>query len=118
MGEEVKKPAGEVRLSKEVIAQYAGAEAAACFGVVGLGAYSVKDGIVKVLKREKQTHGISVENKTGKISLELHIVVAYGVSIQAVADSLISNVSYQVESFTGMEVEKISIFVEGVRVVD
>ena len=118
MGEEIKKPSGEVRISREVIAQYAGAEATACFGVVGLGAVSVKDGIVKVLKREKQTHGISVEIKNGKISLELHIIVAYGVSIQAVADNLISNVKYKMEAFTGMEIEKINIFVEGVRVID
>ena len=118
MGEEKKTPGGDVRISREVIAQYAGAEARACYGVIGMGAVSMKDGIVKVLKREKQTKGISVEVKNGKITIDFHIIVAYGVSIQAVADNLIENVTYQLENFTGMEVERINIFVEGVRVVD
>ena len=46
------------------------------------------------------------------------MIVAYGVSISTVADNLIENVKYKVEEFTGMEVEKINIYVEGVRVID
>ena len=34
------------------------------------------------------------------------------------ADNLISNVKYKVEEFTGMTVDKINIYVEGVRVID
>ncbi len=37
---------------------------------------------------------------------------------RSVADNLIANVKYKVEAFTGMDVDKISIFVEGVRVID
>ena len=58
---------------------------------------------------------ISEENH---ISLNFHIIVAYGVSISAVTENLISNVKYKVEEFTGIEIEKINIFVEGVRVID
>jgi len=46
------------------------------------------------------------------------VIVSYGVSISAVSDNLIESVKYRVEEFTGMEVEKITIFVEGVRVID
>ena len=56
--------------------------------------------------------------KDEALIINLHIIVAYGVSISAVADNLISNVRYKVEEFTGIEVEKINIFVEGVRVID
>ena len=35
-----------------------------------------------------------------------------------IADNLMNNVKYKVEEFTGMKVEKINIFVEGVRVID
>ena len=51
-------------------------------------------------------------------SIDFHIIVAYGVSIQVVAGNLAENVAYRVEAFTGMEVEKITIYVEGVRVID
>ena len=56
--------------------------------------------------------------KENKISIDFHVIVSYGVSISAVSDNLIESVKYRVEEFTGMEVEKINIFVEGVRVID
>ena len=52
------------------------------------------------------------------IIIDFHVIVSYGVSISTVADNLIENVKYKVEEFTGMTVEKINIFVEGVRVID
>ena len=78
----------------------------------------MKDGLVKLLKRESITKGINVRIEENRISLDFHVIVAYGVSICAVADNLIANVKYKVEAFTGMDVDKISIFVEGVRVID
>ena len=64
------------------------------------------------------THGINVSISENKISLDFHVIVSYGVSISAVTDNLINNVKYKVEEFTGMEIEKINILVEGVRVID
>ena len=64
------------------------------------------------------TRGINVSIKNNKLTLNFHVIVAYGVSILAVTDNLISNVKYGVEEFTGIEIEKINIFVEGVRVID
>ena len=109
---------GEIRIGSEVIALYAGMTAVECFGIVGMAAVSMKDGLVKLLKRESITKGINVRIEDNRISLDFHVIVAYGVSICAVADNLIDNVKYKVEAFTGMDVDKISIFVEGVRVID
>ena len=82
-------------------------------------AVSVKDGLVKLLKKESLTHGIQVEiSEDNKITLNFHVIVSYGVSISAVTDNLISNVKYKVEEFTGMTVDKINIYIEGVRVID
>ena len=83
-----------------------------------LGALSAKDGIVKVLKNDSVHKGVSVRMKDGHNTIDFHIIVAYGVSIQAVIDNLVSNVSYQVENFTVMTVDEINVFVEGVRVID
>ena len=110
---------GIITIDPEVIAKYAGSVAVECFGIVGMAAVSMKDGLVKLLKKESLTKGIQVgicdENK---ITLNFHVVVAYGVSISAVTDNLISNVKYKVEEFTGMSVDKINIYIEGVRVID
>ena len=118
MGEEIREQKGEVKINPEVIAQYAGQEAMGCFGIVGMGAVSMKDGIVKILKSDRLSKGVSVTIKDNKISIDFHIIVAYGMSIQAVTDNLMENVIYQVENFTGMTIDKINVFVEGVRVID
>ena len=101
---------GSILIDTDVIATYAGSVAVECFGIVGMAAVNMKDGLVKLLKRESLTQGISVSINDNKISLDFHVIVAYGVSISAVADNLISNVKYQVEEFTGMEIEKINIY--------
>ena len=109
---------GNIAIDNEVIARYAGSVAMECFGIVGMAGINVKDGLVKLLKRESLTHGINVVIHEDHMSVDFHVIVAYGVSICAVADNLIENVKYKVEEFTGMEVDKINIYVEGVRVID
>lgn len=109
---------GEILIENDVLAKYAGSAAVECFGIVGMASVNVKDGLVKLLKRESVSHGVNVVITENKLTIDLHIIVAYGVSISAVSDNLISNVKYKVEEFTGMEVEKINVFVEGVRVLD
>ncbi len=109
---------GNIVVNNEVIAQYAGSVAVECFGIVGMAGVSVRDGLVRLLKVDSLTRGINVSIDNNKLILDFHVIVAYGVSIIAVADNLVSNVKYKVEEFTGIEIEKINIFVEGVRVID
>ena len=114
----IKTQVGNVSIDTEVIAQYAGSVAVECFGIVGMASVNVTDGIVKLLKKEKITHGINVTLKKNQLTLDFHVIVAYGVSIKTVCDNLISSVKYKVEEFTGLDIEKINIYVEGVRVID
>lgn len=109
---------GEITVDKDVIAQYAGSSAVECFGVVGMASISVKDGFAKLLRKERLSNGVNVTVENNQILIDLHIIVSYGVSISAVADNLIANVKYKVEEFAGLEVAKINIYVEGVRVID
>ena len=110
---------GIITVDPEVIAKYAGTVAVECFGIVGMAALNMKDGLVHLLKKESLTRGIQVKiDEDNHIKIYFHIIVAYGVSISAVTDNLISNVKYRVEEFTGMPVDKINIYIEGVRVID
>ena len=110
---------GVITVEQEVIAKYAGTVAVECFGIVGMAAGSMKDGLVKLLKKESLTHGIEVEiSDDNKITIDFHVIVAYGVSILTVSENLVNNVKYKVEAFTGMKVDTINVCVEGVRVID
>ena len=109
---------GEVIINPDVIATYAGSVAVECFGIVGMAAVNMKDGLVRLLKKDSLKHGINVSIEDNRISLDFHVIVAYGVSISTVADNLIESVKYRLEEFTGMKVEHVRILVEGVRVID
>jgi uncharacterized alkaline shock family protein YloU len=110
---------GRVSIDPEVIAQYAGTTAVECFGIVGMAAVSMKDGLVKLLRGDSLTRGIKVDiDEDNKITIDFHIIVSYDVSINTVSDNLIQNIKYKVSEFTGLEIKKINIFVEGVRVID
>ena len=110
---------GKIVIDTDVIATYAGSVAVECFGIVGMAAVNMKDGLVKLLKKDYLNHGINaVISDDNVISIDFHVIVSYGVSIAAVAENLIETVKYKVSSFTGLTVDTINIYVEGVRVID
>ena len=110
---------GNILIDENVIAKYAGTTAVECFGIVGMAAVSMTDGLVKLLKKESITKGIDVTiDEDNSITIDFHVIVSYGVNISSVSDNLVENVRYKVEEFTGLKVTKINIFVEGVRIID
>ncbi len=110
---------GNIAIDDNVIAKYAGNVAVGCFGIVGMAAISMTDGLVRLLKNDSLTRGIHVEiDEDNEVILGFHVIVAYGVSIFTVSDNLISSVKYEVEQFTGLKIKKINVYVEGVRIID
>lgn len=109
---------GNVVIERAVLEKYAGSAATECIGIVGMASVNMKDGVTKLLKREDAGRGVNVFIADNRVKVKLHVIVAYGVSIRAVAQNVIEHVKYKIENFTGMEVEGVSVIVEGVRIVD
>ncbi|MCI5951728.1 MAG: Asp23/Gls24 family envelope stress response protein [Anaerostipes sp.] len=109
---------GQISIETNVLAKYAGICALECFGIVGMASVNMKEGIADLLTREHVKKGVRAVIKDNKITIDFHIIVAYGVSIAVVAENLIDTVTYKIEQFTGLDVEKINIYVEGVRTLD
>lgn len=107
---------GTISIENEVIARIAGLTAVDCYGIVGMTAKNMKDGLVQLLKRESLTKGIRINVNEEQISIDLHIIVEYGTNITAIAENIISTVKYKVETVCGIAVEQVNVFVEGVRV--
>ena len=105
---------GNISIDSDVIAAYAGSVALGCTGIVGMASLDMRDGLMKLLKKDSITRGI----EDNEICLGFHVIVAYGVNIPVVSQNLMDSVRYQVEEFTGMKIDRIDIFVEGVRVID
>ena len=111
-------PIGDVLINTDVISKYAGSMAVECFGIVGMARVSMKDGLVHLLKKDSMTKGVNVVLENNQLFIDFHVIVSYGVSILAVYRNLTENVRYHVEELTGIKVEKINMYVEGVRVID
>jgi len=108
-----KSALGEIIITSDVITTLAGAAATNCFGVKGMAKRSVSDGIVHLLKREAMGKGVFITyHDGGSISIELHIVVDYGVNIAALTSSMIDEVRYKVEGATGITVATVDVFVD------
>jgi uncharacterized alkaline shock family protein YloU len=108
---------GKVSVSDEVIATLAGSAALDCYGLVGMSSRKqLKDGIAELLGRDNFTRGVEVKQEDGKTVIDLHIIVMYGTKISEVAHNIQSKVRYVLNDVLGLQVDRINIIVQGVRV--
>jgi uncharacterized alkaline shock family protein YloU len=107
---------GNIVIDDQAIATIAGLAAMECYGVVGMASRNATQGFFELLKREQITKGIKVTANEDKVNIDLYIVLQYGVKISVVAENVISRIKYSVETFSGVIVENVNIFVQGVRV--
>ena len=104
---------GKVVVSANVYTDIAGTAATNCFGVKGMAARSVKDGVYKLLRKESLAKGVRVEyHEDNSISIDLHIIVDTGVNLAAVGNSIISEVRYVVKKCTETEVRAVNVYVD------
>ena len=104
---------GNVLVSNRVYTQIAGTTATACFGVKGMAARSLKDGLYHLLRKESASKGVRVEFlEDGAISIDLHIIVDRGVNLAAVGESIMSEVRYVVQNTTGTEVRDVRVHID------
>ncbi|KNZ68557.1 hypothetical protein Tfer_2886 [Thermincola ferriacetica] len=107
---------GNVNISEEVIATIAGAAAVECYGIVGMAARKLKDGIAQLLGREDLTKGVQVKLEGSQVTVDLYIIVSYGVNIAEVAKNVMERVKYSLSKYTDLETRAINVNVQGVRV--
>ena len=108
---------GSVNVSTSVYTEIVGTAASNCFGVKGMAARSVKDGVYHLLRKESNAKGVNVEfHEDNTISIDLHIIVDNGVNLSAVGASIISEVRYVVTKCTGTEVRAVNVFIDSMMI--
>ena len=104
---------GSVNVSTSVYTDIVGTAVINCFGVKGMAARSLSDGLYHLLRRESVGKGVHVQfNEDDTISIDLHIVVNNGVNLSAVGASIISEVRYVVTNCTGTEVRAVNVYID------
>ena len=108
---------GSVNISTSVYTDIVGTAATNCFGVKGMAARSVKDGVYHLLRKESVGKGVNVKfHEDGSISVDLHIMVDNGVNMNALGASIIEQVSYWVTHHTGTEVRSVNVYVDSMMI--
>ena len=108
---------GSVGVSTSVYTEIAGTAASNCFGVKGMAARSVTDGVYHLLRKESMSKGVRVEfHEDDSISIDLHIIVDGGVNLSAVGNSIISEVRYVVTKCTGTEVRAVNVYIDSMMI--
>ncbi len=108
---------GSVNVSTSVYTDIAGTVASNCFGVKGMAARSVKDGVYHLLRKESMSKGVNVQlHEDDTISIDLHIIVDNGVNLNTVGESIISRVRYEVSKYTGTEVRAVNVFIDSMMI--
>lgn len=106
---------GRIEVSPRVVASIAGHAANECYGVVGMAARGLRDGIAERLNRENLHRGVEIEVREGGIRIELYVIVQYGTRISEVAHNLQNQVKYAVEKSLGLPVLAVNVNVQGIH---
>jgi uncharacterized alkaline shock family protein YloU len=106
---------GKIEVFPGVVAAIAGHAAIECYGIMGMAARGLRDGVATLLRREKLHRGVDVHEADGKLLIDVYVVVLYGIRITEVARNLQTAVRFEVERATGVPVSEVNVFVQGVR---
>ncbi len=108
---------GSINVSTNVYTDIVGTAATNCFGVKGMAARSVTDGVYHLLRKESMGKGVRVHfNEDNSISIDLHIIVDNNVNLSAVGASIISEVRYVVTQCTGTEVRAVNVYIDSMMI--
>ncbi|MGN1223025.1 MAG: Asp23/Gls24 family envelope stress response protein [Christensenellales bacterium] len=107
---------GKIYIADEALESVCGKIALDCYGVIDLVANKFSDNLHELFKKKNASKGVKVLTVDNKIYIDLFVILKYGVSINAVAESLKSSIKYFVEKFTGMIVDTVNVNVLGIRV--
>ena len=107
---------GKIDLSEGYLSKLIGHEVTSCFGVVGMVPKGGKQAIFKKFSKDEPIDtGIKVIGDTDSVKVEIHIVVIYGMNINAIAASITEKVKYIVKEKTGITVDKVIVKIDGIK---
>lgn len=111
----VSKSLGDITITNEALGKIVGIAATSCYGVVGMAAKSATEDIALLLKIEQYERGVKVSRVNEALTIDLHIIVTYGINIRAITDSIINKVRYKVEELTGFVVSAVNVYVDDMK---
>ena len=110
------KISGNLHVSNDVLADLAGTAALGCYGVVGMAAPSLQDGIAKILPANRLRRGVIVTPREAGIHVDLYVVIEYGTNINTVSQNLVESVTFALTHYAQVPLSGVDVHVQGVKV--
>ena len=110
----IKTEKGDIRLSNGALVKLIAHIATGCYGVLGLTSGN-NSKLLDPKNINNLSKGIKIKVEGEKLVINMHIATAYGMNVHTVSESIRSNVKYQLENITGVEVGKVNIYVEMIK---
>lgn len=107
---------GKIEVSPRAIASIASEAVLRCYGVVGMSATTLRDGIAEILQVDSYHRGVEVKVEDTKIKIDLYVVIEYGTRISEVAHNVMESVKFSVERALNMPVAEVNVHVQGLRI--
>ena len=106
---------GLLVVNDKVITDLIGYAALESYGVVGMAAPSLQDGIAKLLPARALSRGVTIRKEEGCISANLYVIIEFGMNISTVANNLAENVRHMLEIYAGLKVKDVTVHVQGIH---
>ena len=110
---------GSIEISHVAIASIASQAVLGCYGVVGMSSRTLRDGLAELLHpADSPRKGVQVELVDDRITVDLYVIMEYGVRVSEVAHNIMQSVKFNVEKTLGVPVAQVNIHVQGLRISD
>ena len=106
---------GKISISDLAIAKVASQASVESSGIVDTVSRRFTDALAEVLRKDAGGKGVKVTTTGNRIFIDVYVLIKYGVSIEAVAESFKEAIKYKVENFTGMIVDTVNVNVTGLK---
>lgn len=104
---------GSIRMDDEVIASIAAYTVLSIDGVAGM-VGGMADGITEMFGKRPARKGVRVEVIDGNLTVDVNILVQYGIPIPDLAHHIQRDVVEQVKNMTGITLSSVDVYVQGV----
>jgi uncharacterized alkaline shock family protein YloU len=110
---------GSVEISPAAIASIGSQAVLGCYGVVGMASRTLRHGLAELLHpSDNPRKGVQVELVDGRITIDLFVIMEYGVRVSEVAHNIMQSVKFNVEKTLGVPVAAVNVHVQGLRISD
>jgi uncharacterized alkaline shock family protein YloU len=106
---------GRIEVFPSAVGAIAAHAALGCYGIAGMAARGLRDGVAELLHRGNVDRGVEVVEVEDGLGIEIFVIVQYGIRISEVAHNLQQAVKFEVERSVNVPVAQVNVNVQGVR---